>query len=399
MFDPIVPPNPPLDLLGTLAMMRFSATLFPLLVLSTASAGADLSALPANTWVALKPQIEQPADAREKGTWVNAGWNKLVWDPDGKRVLFYDRWSDKRHGGTSIYGNCLFSFDPESTRLRPLQIDSWFRRSTPNGGYRTVPLEDDTKPTPCSRHVYHGFDYVPDLKSVFLCNGANQTAMIEDQLRGHDLCADTWRFDLAKSTWTRLPSKEHPRNSLEDGMAYCPVTRTIVYAGHGKVWVLDLARGQWRKAREELPRSHMGMTVWYDPPRQRILLAGGGTYDRWQTRAGGFNCLYALDPKTEKITRLADCPTALCRGALAYDSQHDLFLTAMLLKGPDIEQPSGVFAYDPKRDAWHEIRSANAVPLQRNGWMPLCYDEAHNCLIGVSGTTFHAFRHVPANSR
>jgi len=69
---------------------------------------------------------------------------------------------------------------------------------------------------------------------------------------------------------------------------------------------------------------------------------------------------------------------------------------AFLLAPPKgIEQPSGVFAYDPKRDGWHEVRSANPIPLERGGWMPLCYDTAHACLIGVSGTTFYAFRYAP----
>ncbi len=125
-----------------------------------------------------------------------------------------------------------------------------------------------------------------------------------------------------------------------------------------------------------------------------MLLAGGGYYDKWQTKAGGFNTLYAFDPATEKIARLADCPTALCRGALAHDTRRDLFLTAVMLTGKGVEQPSGVFAYDPAKDAWREVKSANPVPI-KNGWMPLCYDAGHDCFIGLAGTTFAAFRYVP----
>src|SRR5262249_38675407 len=136
----------------------------------------DLAKLPANTWVEIKYTTDQPADDSEKGRWVSAGWNKIVYD--GKRVLFYDRWYDKKHGGTTIYGNCLFAFDPASARLTPLKIDHWKKLDTKTGGYRTVPLpENEKEPTPASRHVYHAFDYVPKLKSVFICNGANQTVM------------------------------------------------------------------------------------------------------------------------------------------------------------------------------------------------------------------------------
>jgi hypothetical protein len=138
----------------------------------------------------------------------------------------------------------------------------------------------------------------------------------------------------------------------------------------------------------------MGMTVFHDAPRQRML-PGGGTTDRFQTKAGGFNRPYAFDPKTEKVSRLADCPTALCRAGLAHDSKRDRFLVAVRLEGKGIEQPSGVFAYDPKKDEWSEVHSCNALPLKRNGWMPLCYDPTHDCLIGMVGTTCYAFRWGP----
>jgi hypothetical protein len=362
-----------------------------------ACVAADLAAIPPNSWVPIQPRIIQPKAAGEQGQWINAGWNKLVYDPDGKRVLFYDRWNDKKHGGTTIYGNCLYAFDAAADTLTPLKIDNWTKLETPDGGYRTPPLpENDREPTPCPRHVYHAFDYVPDTRSVFISNGANQTALRDGKLLGHDLCTDTWRFDLEKKSWTRIVSKDQPPNRLEDGMAYCPDTKAIVYAGHGKIWILDIAGGEWRKSRTELPRFHMGMTVFYDAPRKRMLLAGGGLYDKWQTTAGGFNTLYAFDPKSEEITRLADCPTALCRGALSHDTHCDLFIVAVALSGKGVEQPSGIFAYDPKIDAWHAIKPANPVPYE-NGWMPLCYDARHDCHIGMAKTTFYVFRHVPIN--
>lgn len=379
-------------------MMLLVSRLSLLGVLLTATAGsaAELEKLPANTWTPIKPTTVQPEAEDEKGQWMNVGWNKLVYDVEGKRVLFYDRWYDKKHGGTTIYGNCLFSFDPASAKLVPVRIDHWGKESTPTGGYRTIVLpENEKEPTPCPRHVYHAFDYVPELKSVFICNGANQSAMLKGEVLGHKLCTDTWRLDVDKKTWTKLASEQHPANQLEDGMAYCPATKSIVYAGHGKVWILDLDKGQWRKAKSELPRSHMGMTVHYDAPRKRILLAGGGAYGKYQTKAGGFNSLYAFDPVTEQITKLADCPTALCRAALAHVVKHDLFITVAAFQGEGIEQPSGMFAYDPAKGAWRQLKPADGLPWDK-GWLPLCYDKQHDCLIGMVKTTFYAFRYVPA---
>lgn len=361
-----------------------------------AGAPVDLATIPPNTWVPIKPITQQPAAEDERGQWQNVGWNKLVYDPARKRVLHYDRWVDKKHGGVTIYGNCLFAFEPATARLTPLAIDHWAKVPTAKGGYRTQALpQNDRLPTPCSRHVYHGFDFVPEANAVFVCNGANQGAIsLKGELLGHALTNDTWRLDLETKQWTRLASREHPPNRLEDGMAWCPETKSIVYAGHGKIWLFDLASGQWRQAKNHLPRDHMGMTVFHDPPRQRMLLVVGGAYGKFQTKAGGFNTCYAFDPRTETVTRLADCPTALCRAGLAYDRKRDRFLTAVAFSGKDIEQLSGVFAYDPRMDAWQALPSGNALPMS-SGWMPLCFDADDDCVIGMAGTTFFAFRSEP----
>src|SRR4051812_28839507 len=140
---------------------------------------ADLAGLPPNTWVEITYTTEQPSDKPdEKGSFRPVGWNKIVYDPNGKRVLFYDRWVDQKHGGLTIYGNCLFALDPAAGRLTPVKIDNWTVTRPKAGGYRTLALpENDEEPTPCPRHVYHALAYAPDLKALFICNGANQTAL------------------------------------------------------------------------------------------------------------------------------------------------------------------------------------------------------------------------------
>jgi hypothetical protein len=169
--------------------MRCTSVLLILTMVSTGHA-ADLKRLPANTWVEIEYKTIQPARAADKGSFAPQGWNKIVYDPDGRRVLFYDRWIDKPHGGYTIYGNCLFALDPARARLRPLKIDHWTKKDTREGGYRTLALpQNETEPTPCPRHVYRAFEHVPKLKAVFLCNGANQTALNKrGKLVGHDLC-------------------------------------------------------------------------------------------------------------------------------------------------------------------------------------------------------------------
>jgi hypothetical protein len=369
-------------------------------LLSASVATAELPELPPNTFVEIKYTTVQPADTTHKGRFARQGWNKIVYDPDGKRVLLYDRWVDKKHGGQTIYGNCLFAFDPAAATITPLKIDNWTKTDTKTGGYRTLALpENDDEPTPCPRHVYHAFDYVPELKSVFICNGANQTVIDKNgKLIGHDLCDGAWRLDLKTNRWSPIVSDQCPPNRLDDAMAYCPDTKSIVYAGANRqVWILDIEKGQWRRAKNSPPaRTAMGQTIFHDPSKKRMVIAGGGALDAWQKgKAPEFRELYEFDPKAETVRRLADAPTALYSSHLAYDAKNGVFVVAAVFNKN--EQPSGMFAYDPAKDKWREIRPANAIPPHNNwfGWMQLCYATDHGCLIGKVNDRFYAFRYVP----
>jgi hypothetical protein len=215
---------------------------------------------------------------------------------------------------------------------------------------------------------------------------------------GHDLCNGAWKLNLATNKWTRIESKECPRNFLDDAMAYCPDAKSIVYAGANRqLWILDLEKEQFRKAKNSPPpRTSMGQTIFYDAPRKRMLIAGGGTLDAWQKgKAPAFHELYAFDPKNETVQRLADAPTTLYSQHLAHDTKHDLFFAVAVFNKR--EQKSGMFAYDPKKDEWREIHPANAIPPHRGwfGWMQLCYDSHNDYLIGKIGDKFYAFRYEP----
>jgi hypothetical protein len=95
------------------------------------------------------------------------------------------------------------------------------------------------------------------------------------------------------------------------------------------------------------------------------------------------------------VYKLAAAPTAFYEAHLAYDQKNKVFVTVAVFDKK--EQPSGMFAYDPQKDAWHEIKPKNAIPPHNNwfGWMQLCYDAHHNCLIGKVNEKFYAFRYVP----
>jgi hypothetical protein len=382
------------------------------LLLAFTCRAADLKDLRAGTFVELKYTTEQP-DPTDKGQFARQGWNKIVYDPDAKRVLLYDRWVDKKHGGWTIYGNCLFGFDPEAGKLAPIKVDNWTKMEPKGGGYRTLALpENDTEPTPCPRHVYHAFEYVPGLRAVFICNGANQTVIDKTgKLVGHDECDGAWKLDLktnkagggsgepvggSSAKWTRIKADGCPPNRLDDGMAYCPDINCLVYTGaNGQLWLFDVVENTWRKAKNSPPpRTSMGRTIFYDSVRKRMIIAGGGALDAWaKGKALEFREVYAFDPKEETVKRLADAPTALYSSHLAHDTHLDLFFAAAVFNKN--EQPSGMFAYDPRKDAWSEVKTANAIPPHKSwmGWLQLCYDAHHDCLIAKQDEKFFAFRY------
>src|SRR5262249_49992225 len=148
-----------------------------------------------------------------------------------------------------------------------------------------------------------------------------------------------------------------PPNRLDDAMAYCPDTKSLIYADHGRqLWILDPAKGEWRKAKNSPPtRTAMGQTIFYDPVRKRMLIVGGGTLDAWtKGPAPEFRELYAFDPVTEEVSKLAECPTAFYATHLAFDRRNEVHIAVVVYaKG---EHPSGMFAYDPKKDAWRTIK-------------------------------------------
>ena len=297
--------------------MRCSFFVTILAFASTCHAG-DLTDLPPNTWVEIKYTTEQFPESKDKGQFARQGWNKIVYDPEGKRVLFYDRWVDKKHGGTTIYGNCLFALDTGKATIAPLKVDNWMKIDTKEGGYRTTALPENVdEPTPCSRHVYHAFEFVPELNAVFLCNGANQTVLNKDgKLVGHDECDGTWRLDLKTNKWSKIESDQCPPNRLDDAMAYCPDTKSIIYAGNGRqLWILDIAKGQWRKAKQSPPsRTAFGESIWYDPTQKRMLIAGGGQLDAWKKeKAPEFQELYAARSESrDRATPSRRSDSALC---------------------------------------------------------------------------------------
>jgi RNA polymerase sigma factor (sigma-70 family) len=365
----------------------------------------DFANLRADTWVNLDFSVESTAGVSDgvTATWQSSSTNRLVYDAHSKCVLFFDRWHDPETDTPSDYGNCLFSFDPQSGHVRPINVVNWKTVTQADTSIRTVPAARNSNvPSPCPRYVFNGFDYSPELNALFLTNGANASAMRDGVVVGHKECENTWRLDLAENKWTMMKSTAHPTNfPLGASVVYSANAKKLVYCNYGEIWIMEPEAGEWHKSKAVLPDRLYGQTICDDPRRERMLLVGGAK-NISQIDERTANTLYAFDPINETITRLSDAPAPLYMAHLAYDSTRDVFVAAPFKA--NAKSFDGVIVYNPKKEAWSKILTRNQTPQsgKKTGTVALCFDSALDCFIAfvpnslAGADSFYAFRHLPA---
>ena len=100
------------------------------------------------------------------------------------------------------------------------------------------------------------------------------------------LLDDTWAFDLARSTWTRLQTRgAAPEARLGADAVFDPVgRRMIVWAGQAgsrffdDTWALDLATLEWRDVTPDArPQARYGSASVFDPAQRRLVQFAGFT--------------------------------------------------------------------------------------------------------------------------
>jgi hypothetical protein len=92
---------------------------------------------------------------------------------------------------------------------------------------------------------------------------------------------DTWVYDCAGRTWSRVQTPVTPRARAGHAMVYVPDQKVILLAGGyaggwtplKDVWVFHTARGEWTRLGLDLPAPVGGAGADYDPKRRLVLLA------------------------------------------------------------------------------------------------------------------------------
>jgi parallel beta-helix repeat protein len=316
-----------------------------------------------------------------------------VYDPVSRRTISFDRWNDPVRK-LSIYANALLAYDPASNTVTALKKNNWTVTEV-GTGYATVPLpENTTDPTPVDRHSLGGLALDPIANTVYLVNGANQSAPTGPP-------NDTWRFSLTTRAWTKVAdaaSALHPPSDVGSwsGMVYDPPTRKLAYLvtqypTGTHTWLFDPATARWSAPVDDPSAADVytaSAGIAYDTRRNLIVAFGGG----FNIVSPASAKLRAYSVSQNKWTKLADAPLAVNNAEFAYDSLHDVFLA---LAG------STTLIYNPQTNLWTHLaakldRSTNL--LRQN----VTYNPAYDMFVFQGGTwdkpIWSLFRYDPASA-
>lgn len=369
-------------------LLRSQRFLVALLVLTLAvMATPALAALtiPTNTWVK-QPTPSQATLPGFTGTFQARGWNHMLYDSNGKRMILYDGYMDASRP-YSIYANALWTYDVLANKLSLEKVSNWSRQ---NG--ITVPLTSNTTdPTPFDRHSYSCIAYVPELNRLYMWGGANSSIT-------NDYIGDTWVYDFATKAWHQAAGATHPWNVFEQTATYDPSThRFVVFGGadasYGdgtSAWLFDTTTELWEKASTaSTPVARMSQSMVYDAMRRVSYVFGGGPYPTWT------NEMYAFDASSrvwQTVTPQNAAPSARRFASMAYDSKHDIVMLWGGIAGTAVYNDT--WLYRPSTRQWQQLFPATSVPNAAQNNEDLAYDPDNDVFILHQNGDFWLYRYA-----
>ena len=357
-------------------------------LLGAAGVASAALSIPSNTWVT-QPAPTQVTLSGFPGTFQPRGWNHMLFDPVGKRMILYDGYLDATRP-YNIYANALWTYNVLTNTLSLETVSNWaFLNSA------TTPLPaNSTNPTPFDRHSYSCIALAPELNRLYIWGGANSSVST-------DWVGDTWVYDLGTKTWHQANPATHPFNVLEQTMTYDPnVHRLVVFggatAGYGSgdhAWLFDTQSELWEQATTaSTPAPRNSQSMVFDPMRKVSYLFGGGTYPN------PGNDMWAFDANQriwQQIIPQNSPPPVRRFACMAYDSKHDIVLlwggvqssTALL---------NDTWLYQPSTRTWTQLLPAASPPANGSYNEDLAYDVDNDVFILHVYGLFYLFRYAPS---
>jgi N-acetylneuraminic acid mutarotase len=250
---------------------------------------------------------------------------------------------------------------------------------------------------PPPARVYGSLVYDPVQQAHLLFGG---------ELAGGAYSNDTWAYDPAIDTWTRLePNGPAPSARSDTSRAYDPTSGKIILFGgdwsdvdtqdymfYNDAWAYDPAANKWTELKPAgaSPSGRSATPMVYDPVGKNMILFGGGIYDPNKEQSTSYKDSWAYDPVDNRWTLLKPSgavPAKRWSHAMAYDPVGK----KIILFGGELEPKKGEYvfyndtwAYDPAANKWTEMKPAGAVPSARSG-CSMVYDPVGKKMILFGG--------------
>lgn len=320
------------------------------------------------TWSSLDVSVSKPDPRREFAAVYDVQRNRyLIFGGQGEPYpshLFNEIWS--------------LSLDPSPT---------WTLITPSNSG-------------PGERHSPQwGYDPARQRLLIFGGYGAHDPGGYDDYLN------DVWQLDLdGTPTWTELtPSGTAPAGRLAGAAVYDPLRQRFVGFGGTRglpvdTWELDLSgTPTWQTVDTDStgPPGSYGMTVIYDPVRDRMITFGGSTSDAYY---GVHNDVWALDldrdtPTWTKLLPDGALPVARRSGTAIYDPLRDRMIAfGGWDSGPYVSDFLGdtwALSFTPGL-AWTQLAPNGTLPAGRDA-MEAVYDPLADRMVLFGGWSGAAF--------
>jgi N-acetylneuraminic acid mutarotase len=214
-------------------------------------------------------------------------------------------------------------------------------------------------------------------------------------LLGGDGSSETWAYDPESNTWADLMPATMPPFRHIYAMAYAASAGKIILFGGGvfpdsgtgdvkllnDTWSYDPAANTWTKLNPSgaVPSARAFASMVCDPATGKMILFGG------MSNSTGFNDTWSYDPAANTWTKLnpgGAPPSKRGAYAMAYDPDHRVVLifggfgrTAVL---------NDTWAYDPAANKWTKVKSTGPTPSNRFG-ASMAYDEVSKKVILFGG--------------
>jgi hypothetical protein len=301
-----------------------------------------LAALPANTWVSLKPPYLPK---------LNRDWGTAVLDPDRDLILRFSG-GHSAHGGTDVLHYHIVSNRWELPFPVEFPLGQLYSNTSYPEGFNF-----NRRPW-VTGHTYQNYGYDALSKKMYFTGRGDGHCYVYDP----DVADWTGRFDKPKA--------------MNYGSCFYTLTLTptpeglVCWTQQGAIFRLDPAKKEWveLKLQGKLPGAVVdNSTVIYDSKRNRLLCAVKGYGDK----AKYDGKLHVVDLKTLAVSTLtpkgSEAATAipyLCQ--IRYDSTNDLVLVGGTLP-PDEAGLRRTPAYDPVEDRWVSLKITGDDPSGKNG--------------------------------